>query len=248
EKTTATSQKIFRMEDWKDGSQEIKGNKPESNNNVMPGKMVKESGTSNNSQMSQHRDNHKAETIIDGNKVQDITQPNKHDSLFMHHLNEIGKTSNVNEIIKDKNLPMPEPVELKFIQFKDTHVEITKLLSDAQTKSIELKLNPRELGGIKILMDVTNNVVNARLDVENEHVKQLVTQNLAQLKDSLQQQGMVLNQFNINYRNNGQKSRAKESNYSSKRLKINNIEEGTDISDVRPVEKDLGYNSFDYLA
>jgi len=156
-------------------------------------------------------------------------------------------TSTLETIIKDKNLPMPKPLEIKTIHYKDTAAEITKLIQNGDTHSIELKLNPKELGSIKILIDISNNIVNTRLDVENESVKQFINANIHQLKETLQQNGMILNQFNINYQTSGQKSKAK-SYSNAKNIKIDRIDEGMEENEMHPIEKDLGYNSFDYIA
>ena len=57
--------------------------------------------------------------------------------------------------------------------------EITKTLSKATKKqTVEIKIAPKELGSIKIVIDVVDKVLNTKIEVENEQVQQLLNNNL----------------------------------------------------------------------
>lgn len=139
--------------------------------------------------------------------------------------------------------------EVKFVNLNELKHEITKYFSSGNQHMVELKINPKELGGVKILLDVSQNVVNARLDVENEQIKHLLNNHVAQLKESMLQQGLVLNQFNINYNNNFNKWKPK-SGKTNPAHRINENEEinNDEFISERSTIKNLGYNSFDYIA
>ncbi len=136
----------------------------------------------------------------------------------------------------------------KNVNFKDSIQEISKLIISKETQTVVLRLRPKELGEIRIRLDVVNNAVNANLHVENEAVKQLIQNNLPQLKENLMQQGLALNNFNITYQN---KEKQKKFNDSSKN-KNSNVLPGGKIEDEDEVKeyqfKNLGYNRFDYIA
>jgi len=136
----------------------------------------------------------------------------------------------------------------KSVHIKDSLKEISDLIINKEAHTVVLKLEPKELGEIKIRLDVVNNVVNANLHVENEAVKQLIQNNLSQLRDNLMQQGLALNNFNISYRNKekGRRFSDSSSNKTSAGLPDEVTEEATKVKDYQ--FKNLGYNRFDFIA
>jgi flagellar hook-length control protein FliK len=63
---------------------------------------------------------------------------------------------------------------------------------------ISLTLNPEKLGEIKLTIQVDGNIVSARMSVENLQVKQIIEQNMQNLKDSLAQHSLDTGSLDVN--------------------------------------------------
>lgn len=163
-------------------------------------------------------------------------------------LNEVAKPVSKTEFNGFGSSSFSKEMNVKTLQYKEINTEIMKLINRGESHSVELKLNPKELGSVKILIDVTNNVVNARVDVESDQIKQLLANNVNHLKETMQQQGLILNQFNINYHSNNNRSKAKNGRniVSDKMEKIDEFQD--ENLNNRSIGKKMGYNSFDYIA
>jgi|GEM_PF-2450460 len=141
---------------------------------------------------------------------------------YSSHLENNYKTVKANEVIK----------------------EISGFISKGETKSITLKIDPESLGKVKIELDVTGKTVNARIEVENENVRQTVLHNMNNLKASLSQSGVQLSSVNVSLpgydQKNQKQAQAKKKQYGSYR------EEETEESSVNNGTK-RGYNTYEYV-
>ncbi len=68
-------------------------------------------------------------------------------------------------------------------------------------ESIQIQLRPDHLGRVGITMDIANGVLKAQITVVNEQVKQAVEGNLAQLRETLELQGVRVQQMDVSINN-----------------------------------------------
>lgn len=136
--------------------------------------------------------------------------------------------------------------KVKVISSGEMIREISKVLETGEKQSIVLRLVPKELGSVKIILDTIDNVLTAKVEVENETVGHIVRNNVEQLKQNLMQSGVHVNSINISYHNSDQKQQGfnNQKRKNSGSLPENDIEE----VDESIVSKKMGYNTYEYLA
>jgi len=136
--------------------------------------------------------------------------------------------------------------KVKVISSGEMIREISKVLETGEKQSIVLRLVPKELGSVKIILDTIDNVLTAKVEVENETVGHIVRNNVEQLKHNLMQSGVNVNSINISYHNSDQKQQGfnNQKRKNSGSLPENDIEE----VDESIVSKKMGYNTYEYLA
>jgi flagellar hook-length control protein FliK len=163
-----------------------------------------------------------------------------------------GKTN----LINNKNIiehfiknPIESKTLEKFIQILDKQevVQRSEIVNYSKLNhSVEIKLAPEELGKIKIFLDTNDNNVNAKIEVNSEQTKVIVVNNLPQLKETLMQQGVNLNNVNVTVTSEEHKGSEQTKQKSKKKSQESNtkIENADDKRTVR----NLGYNTYEYLA
>ncbi len=137
---------------------------------------------------------------------------------------------------------------MKTIDSSEIVKEISNLASDKELKNIVLKLIPEDLGKVKISLDISNNIIHAHAEVENEAAKSLMQNNIGNLKQALVQQGMQLNSLNISLSNH-QEQKSNRS-YLSKRKPAYGEEQIGEIDEKEQTNKSkhYGYNTYEFLA
>lgn len=161
---------------------------------------------------------------------------------FLNNLNKVSGTDRNNLQPKTHQVftrPVPKEEIINEIQ---TH------LTNGKNQSIEIKLDPKELGHIKIHMDVVDKVLHAKVEVENEQVQHLLNNNIDLLKQNLMQNGLQLNSFNISLSNPNQN---KYTGNSKKREHENNAKGEAvsgDDEKIKNSEKHYGYSTIEYVA
>ncbi|MFN3694298.1 MAG: flagellar hook-length control protein FliK, partial [Ignavibacterium sp.] len=136
----------------------------------------------------------------------------------------------------------------KFLQILDKQeiIQRSEIVSySKQSHSVEIKLSPEELGSIKILLDTNDNNVSAKIEVGNEHTKAIVVNNLSQLKESLNQQGINLN--NVNVTVSSEEQRNPEQTKQKSKKKSQNVNSEVEITEEKKTVRNLGYNTYEYL-
>ncbi|MFN3872127.1 MAG: flagellar hook-length control protein FliK [Ignavibacterium sp.] len=137
----------------------------------------------------------------------------------------------------------------KFLQILDKQeiIQRSEIVSySKQSHSVEIKLSPKELGSIKILLDTNDNNVSAKIEVGNEHTRAIVVNNLSQLKESLNQQGINLN--NVNVTVSSEEQRNPEQTKQKSKKKSQNDNSKVEITEEKKTVRNLGYNTYEYLA
>lgn len=114
------------------------------------------------------------------------------------------------------------------------------------SNSVELRLYPRELGRVKIMIDNSDNIVSAKIEVQSEQARNIIISNLPQLKESLKQEGLNTQNINVYLGTEEQKGQhstnQKRQNGNSKVMY--DAEEKSEEFKI----KNLGYNTIEYLA
>jgi len=72
-----------------------------------------------------------------------------------------------------------------------------QLLTGQHGSEIRVQLKPDQLGSIKISVEVNNDVVSTRMQVENEKVKHIIENNVQMLKSALEESGIKVEKFEV---------------------------------------------------
>ncbi len=146
-------------------------------------------------------------------------------TTFASHLNETVKTIKAAEVVK----------------------EITSFIKQGDKTSMTFKITPEHLGKVKVMLEVTENVVKANIEVESESVRQVVQNNIDVLKQSFIQSGIAVASVNINLAGQDQKSNR---TYDPKK-KIDTGDGDSKAVKKKGIDKkirNLGYNTYEFLA
>jgi len=81
-----------------------------------------------------------------------------------------------------------------------------------------MKLKPDDLGKVTVKLSLENGIISAKFLAESEKVKEILESNFNQLKDSLEKQGMMIQEFSVSV-DNGE---SKENMFYEKRHKLFN--------------------------
>ncbi len=150
------------------------------------------------------------------------------------------KEKNINEFVNLRE-------SVKVINVNQITEELSNYIRNNDKHSITFRLHPENLGKLTLSIDYIENHLQANIEVENENVKQLIQNNIEQLKNSLQSSGIQLNNVNVSLSSYEQKSlknpiNKKKSSVKSVYAKDSAIEEVKSSS-----KKMMGYNTYDYL-
>lgn len=120
---------------------------------------------------------------------------------------------------------------------------------------IRLVLRPDSLGDVRMTIQMEGDIVTARIQVENQQVKQIIESNLQNLKDSLEEQNLQAGSFDVNINRN---SRDGEQNNDELAGNANSSEENGDKNTTASGDSEkrvgvntgrrFGSNSIEYFA
>lgn len=146
----------------------------------------------------------------------------------------------------DKNNYDVKSEKVRTFQPQEVLKEVHRIIESSERQTAILKLVPKELGTVKIVLDTIDNSLTARIEVENETVGLVVRNNIEQLKHSLAQSGVNLGSISIALAN----SDHKQSNNSNSRRKSNSAlyAKNIDKAEEKQSTRNLGYNTYEYLA
>ncbi len=152
-----------------------------------------------------------------------------------------------NSADKFKNIPESKPFHetVKIIKATEIVNEFSKVIQAGEKQSLTFQLTPENLGKVKLVVDLVENQISTRIEVENENIKQFIQSNIEQLKQNLHSSGIQLNQLNISLADSEQKS-AKAFSRKKQNEKISKIKE--EDLEANPSKKTMGYNTYEYLA
>lgn len=195
--------------------------------------------------------------VNDKNKVD---KSSSNDIEFRDEFQNVNRqefiTAGRNNLINNKNIVehfIKNPVEArtleKFIQILDKQevVQRSEIVNYSKLNhSVEIKLAPEELGKIKILLDTNDNNVSAKIEVNSEQTKVIVVNNLPQLKETLTQQGVNLNNVNVSVTSEEHKGSEQTKPKSKRKSQESNTK--IENADEKITVRHLGYNTYEYLA
>jgi flagellar hook-length control protein FliK len=123
---------------------------------------------------------------------------------------------------------------------------MNKILARPETQSMTFQVTPDELGKIKLVIDLIENHVSAKIEVESEQVRQIVQNNIEQLKSSIQSSGVQVSSLNVSLNYNEQKAGKNAFGKKKNSLNENNFE----IEDAKEdnSRKKMGYSTVEFLA
>jgi len=178
------------------------------------------------------------ELTVDGSKKVNL----KENPFIEQQINIIDKDG-LNEIIRSSS--ESKVSRAKLLNSLEVFNKVSELIENKEKKSIEIKLNPPELGKMKVQVDYTEKKLYVRIEVENETAKQLLSQNLEQLKQTINQSGVQLKDVFVSL-TSGEPKQQKSSD-TRKRGSSNNSNSFIEDPDTEMSSKMMGYNTYDYL-
>ena len=146
----------------------------------------------------------------------------------------------------DKSNEIEAQSNQKMVKSVEVIKEITRFISKQEKGSLSFDIKPEQLGKMKITLVTTDNVIKARIEVDNEQAKQLIERNLDKLHQELSENGLELNSLNISLGYSKQQKEEKEVVDKSQKESQNlgQMEE----TEEKTQKKTLGYNTYEYIA
>ena len=124
--------------------------------------------------------------------------------------------------------------------------EISKFIVSQEKQSLTFRIEPEQLGKLKITLDMVEHAIKANIEVESEVIKTFLEKNISDLFNHLNKEGIQLNSVNISLTEKDNKQ-AKQSSSKKKNEESEEKEEKVDDSRDGKV-KMMGYNTRDYLV
>lgn len=155
-----------------------------------------------------------------------------------------GKQINSNKEIVNQNLNQFNDV-YKTVSVHDLVSEISNFIGNGESKGVTLKLKPGDLGKVKITLEVVNKIVHANIEVDNEAVKQMVQNNINNLRQSLNLNGLQLSSMTVSL--SSQEGKSNKSFTGKRKTSRNLISKKIDSGSEQTVSKTLGYNTYEFL-
>jgi len=122
-----------------------------------------------------------------------VTSTTKELPLFVAKLeNGNNYFLSAKEVAKSSQAVQADPYNVVEQVVKKIKLEIAPGIS-----KVEMQLEPKHLGKVQVSIVVENNHLSARLTTENVMAKEILQQNLPQLKEALQMQGVEVERLNV---------------------------------------------------
>ncbi len=152
-------------------------------------------------------------------------------------------------LMKDDNILREQAKQsdvTKTVKTYEIIKEIKSFIEQGNRSSMTLKILPENLGSVKVSLDMVKNMVQARIDVDSENVKQFVQTNLDSLKHSLAQSGVNVSTLQVNVSSSDQK----QPRFASPSKRKGGFGKALDFEEEssEAAKKIMGYNSYDYIA
>ncbi|WP_139685250.1 flagellar hook-length control protein FliK [Vibrio tasmaniensis] len=96
------------------------------------------------------------------------------------------------------------PLQLTKELANEQVAEKVQMMMSKNLKNLDIRLDPPELGQMKIRMTMNNDVANVHFTVGSQQAREVIEQTLPRLREMLAQQGMQLAESSVQQQNSGQ--------------------------------------------
>ncbi len=96
------------------------------------------------------------------------------------------------------------PLQLTKELANEQVAEKVQMMMSKNLKNLDIRLDPPELGQMKIRMTMNNDVANVHFTVGSQQAREVIEQTLPRLREMLAQQGMQLAESSVQQQNTGQ--------------------------------------------
>lgn len=213
--------------------------KPETNsvaNNVVNSETAANMGTDSDSATFGSPDESRSHLT----NMRNSTQETHHSTKFTDLINE--------KINKEQFLVKSDAS--KIVKAAELVKEISKHIQSQDKNSLTINIEPEHLGKVRIMMEVTNKVVKASIEVDTEVAKHMVETNIKELQTSTQKNGLELGQVNVSLSTSEQKNQkhlAGKNKDSEKKSQKQEDAKSIEENENQQI-KNLGYNTVEYVA
>ncbi|MBR9875714.1 MAG: flagellar hook-length control protein FliK [Vibrionaceae bacterium] len=130
-----------------------------------------------------------------------------------------GLATQLQAAVSQQGLTTPQQARIDAAQQAQLPLQLTKELANDQVaekvqmmmsknlKSLDIRLDPPELGRMQIRMTMNSDVANVHFTVSNPQARDIIEQTLPRLREMLAQQGMQLADSSVQQQNSGQQQR-----------------------------------------
>lgn len=125
----------------------------------------------------------------------DISHFEQEPTLLVHSPNQLTTSTPLIESQKTLNINLPMPMDIT--EWQKTLNEKISLVCRQGIQNAEIKLHPEELGSLHIKLAIVDDKMNLHMAVAHNMVKSVLESALPQLRTSLEEQGIMLEQTNI---------------------------------------------------
>ncbi|MCX8662259.1 flagellar hook-length control protein FliK [Gilliamella sp. B2911] len=125
----------------------------------------------------------------------DINYFEQEPTLLVHNPNQLTTSTPLIESQKTLNINLPMPMDIT--EWQKTLNEKISLVCRQGIQNAEIKLHPEELGSLHIKLAIVDDKMNLHMAVAHNMVKSVLESALPQLRTSLEEQGIMLEQTDI---------------------------------------------------
>ncbi|HET56056.1 MAG TPA: flagellar hook-length control protein FliK [Ignavibacteria bacterium] len=141
--------------------------------------------------------------------------------------------------VRTKELVQPE-LNSKIVE------EISELVISEKKDKAVIYLEPADMGRIKVALEIIENKLTARLEVETNSAKEMLHNQVEYLRDSLSNNGIQLSSLSISLYSSEQKN-SKSLREKRKDSSIKDIDTKENFQKEKQA-KSLGYNTYEFIA
>lgn len=179
----------------------------------------------------------------------DSASPEKEKLVKTENANTLH-TTQAKEFLKELEKPITQTSglseQIKKVRPSEVVKEIYKIIEAGDKHTVTLKLTPENLGAIKVVLETIKSNVIAKIEVENETIKQMVQANSEQLKQALTENGIQLMSLNVSLSNSESKTSKQQSH--KKKSGLTEQSKKVETENAPTAAKKYGYNTYEYLA
>lgn len=144
--------------------------------------------------------------------------------------------------VQKSELSMPQPV--RTTEVINQVVEQAKVVIGQDKSEMVIHLKPDHLGKLELKVVTEQGIVAAKFIAESNQVKEIIETNMQLLKDSLEKQGLSIDNISVQVGQEKQKEFREQSSYQSKNKDSNN---GTKYGSNEINTVKVGYDALDTL-